>query len=434
MALTIALDLSLNKLIIPSPSIPYGAIPDNILKSDCITARKALDLDGLHDVDPSSDWGKRLLRRKERIWLALFVLDRGVCLARGRSFTVPVTPLIEICDRWHNSNLAEVWDTSITSSAVLRRDLAMLITDIKRTCDGDRARVVGGSTMAQSLQSMIESFFDRWYATWTYNIEGSSQHHLPPYVDILVTHTRLSTYSSVINHPTAPVEVKQFFRAAGLSSSLNVMRAAVQGEKQLKSMPNNTAIMISFAACFALYLTAAGSSMSLTPSIRRLIEETADVLERIGATPSHRKGTSALFGRHLREVVRNSFCAPQAQSRHDARGQSQGSSIPVQDMNVYGQEQQQLLPPGHPNAFFQPLQFSAMSDYQIIEAINNAGGELDTFSNFEAHDRTGLDWLDWFNLDPGHTMPRTSKWMAEEEEKEGREKGIQGTSGFSANR
>lgn len=77
MALTIAMDLSLNKLVMPSPSIPYSAVPKNILKSDCITARKALDLDGFYDVDPASEWGKRLLRGKERIWLALFVLDRG---------------------------------------------------------------------------------------------------------------------------------------------------------------------------------------------------------------------------------------------------------------------------------------------------------------------------------------------------------------------
>ena len=43
-------------------------------------------------------------------------------------------------------------------------------------------------------------------------------------------------------------------------------------------------------------------------------------------------------------------------------------------------------------------QFSAMSDNQIIEAINNAGDEL-CMPNFQMDDKTGLDWLDWFNMD-----------------------------------
>lgn len=46
------------------------------------------------------------------------------------------------------------------------------------------------------------------------------------------------------------------------------------------------------------------------------------------------------------------------------------------------------------------MQFSAMSDDQINEAINNAGPELDmSLSNFQMDDRTGLDWLNWFNMD-----------------------------------
>jgi hypothetical protein len=77
MALTIAMDISLNKLVVPSPSDSLAGIQHGKAQSDCITARKALDLDGFHGIDPNSDFGKRLLRRRERVWLALFVLDRG---------------------------------------------------------------------------------------------------------------------------------------------------------------------------------------------------------------------------------------------------------------------------------------------------------------------------------------------------------------------
>ena len=74
-ALTVAVDISLNKVIVPSPS--KCQITPQVAQSECITAKKALDMDGFHDVDPSSPLGRRLLRRRERVWLALFVLDRG---------------------------------------------------------------------------------------------------------------------------------------------------------------------------------------------------------------------------------------------------------------------------------------------------------------------------------------------------------------------
>jgi hypothetical protein len=77
MALAIAMDISLNKLIIPQLSVSQHNDLGNIARSECISARKALSLDGFDDVDPSSSWGQMLLRRRERIWLALFVLDRG---------------------------------------------------------------------------------------------------------------------------------------------------------------------------------------------------------------------------------------------------------------------------------------------------------------------------------------------------------------------
>lgn len=176
--------------------------------------------------------------------------------------------------------------------AVLRRDLDSLFSIVRGRCDSYRVIDVG-AVVAKEIENSIESFYDGWLQTWTVAIGEGNQKTLPPYVEILVTHTRLSTYSAVINHPTAPLEVKRLFRAAGLSSALNVMRAAIQGEARLRSMPNNTVIMISFAACVALNLsrpTTYNANGGLMPSVRSLIEETADVLERLGNITKHRKG------------------------------------------------------------------------------------------------------------------------------------------------
>ena len=76
MALTIAMDVSLNKLVL-RPGETLAHTPRGTAKSDCITARRALDLDGFPDVDLASTFARRLLRSRERVWLALFVLDRG---------------------------------------------------------------------------------------------------------------------------------------------------------------------------------------------------------------------------------------------------------------------------------------------------------------------------------------------------------------------
>ena len=76
MALTVALDLSLNKIIVPG-FVTETSGRDNIAPSECISAAKALAIDGFADVDPNSSAGRQLLRRRERTWLSLYVLERG---------------------------------------------------------------------------------------------------------------------------------------------------------------------------------------------------------------------------------------------------------------------------------------------------------------------------------------------------------------------
>jgi hypothetical protein len=76
MATTISIDLSLHKTLLPLDSHNAEA-PTNVSRADCIDPKSALALDGFHDVDPGSELGRRLLRRRERTWIALFVLERG---------------------------------------------------------------------------------------------------------------------------------------------------------------------------------------------------------------------------------------------------------------------------------------------------------------------------------------------------------------------
>ncbi|KAI0855758.1 hypothetical protein F4860DRAFT_519512 [Xylaria cubensis] len=407
MALSIAVDLYLNKIILPSsPDAPFSK--DNIPLSDQISSRRALNVDGFTDIDPASEIGRRLLRRRERTWLSLFVLERGVCLARGRSYMLPMSQLIENCDQWHLCELADRWDGSIVSVAVLRRDLVKLINTLRAICD---SYVSGFSevTVVEKLKNEIRIFFERWYHTWPFQIGDLEQFSLPPYVDILASHTRLSMYSSIINHSTAPRGARHFFRAAGLSAALNVLRVAVQGEGQLRSMPNNTAIMISFAACFALRVStvADGRGSSLAPSIRTLIAETIEVLDRIGSTPVQRKGLSCLFAGQLRQILK--LASRSAETARVPLAESNGG---VSSTNpVYTNPNpnpavthvatsrvattQLQIPPGN-NMQPDYLLFSTMSNDQLDEAINNTDVGLDAlWENFQFQQASELDWMDW---------------------------------------
>jgi hypothetical protein len=218
-----------------------------------------------------------------------------------------------------------------------------------------------------------------------------------------------------MNHPTAPAEVRSFFRSEALSSALNVMRTAIQGESRLKSMPNNTVIMIAFAACSALSLGLALSKQNenrLAPSVLNLTTETADVLERIGATPHHRNGASVLYGRFLHELVSRARghpddCQPQEalplpmyppsgryNSTNDASSFSQDyMPPPAQPLSSSAQQT------GFPIS--QPLQFSSMSGDQIVDAINSVAlpmGDgataLPDYQDFPLNDMMLWEWFD----------------------------------------
>ncbi|ROV90133.1 hypothetical protein VPNG_09800 [Cytospora leucostoma] len=463
MAATIAIDLQLPRISTPLARFQSGISVD-LARQDFMDPAVALRQGGFKDIDPNSELGRRLVRRRERCWIALFVLERGMCLARGRNYTIPITPLIRRCDRWHISDIADSMDGHLVSVAVLRRDLDDVFATIRSLCDGSKEGLTNGSLIAQSIQSTIERFFEQWHLEWGMSIGTGPQHRLPPYVEILVIHTRLSIYSSVINHPTAPLEVRHFFRTAGLSAALNVMRAAVQGESQLYSMPNNTAIMLSFAACFALKLSTqisgGNSSCSmLAPSVRTLIDETADLLEKTGGITKHRNGMGRLYGKYLRLLMKKAaratdtsgpsrhgqgtpravaggyseyarqtsglaFSRPTASAATDPRSAAATSSNANVDSAGF------TIPPAPSSSAYVTYeaaqgwpttanssdiyQFSAMSDDQIVEALNRAGDEFDSGElggglggdnsggegggGFSWEDATNPNWMNWNNM------------------------------------
>lgn len=227
-----------------------------------------------------------------------------------------------------------------------------------------------------------------------------------------------------MNHPTAPSEVRSFFRSGALSSALNVLRTAIQGEARLKSMPNNTVIMVAFGACSALSLSMATSNQNdsrLAPGVLNLVSETADVLERIGATPRHRHGASVLYGRFLRELVARGRGRAQPEQFYSEPQQSQQppplpTFLPHRSYTSATNSphfSQEYLSP-HPStsnmplpaqqigySLHEPLRFSSMSENQIINAVNSvslpmgeAGGLLPDYQNFPLDEMMLWEWFE----------------------------------------
>jgi hypothetical protein len=63
---------------------------------------------------------------KSPFWRVDEITDKTAfrfCLARGRQYTLPMTPVVGTCDKWHISDIADTWDGSIVSVSVLRREL-----------------------------------------------------------------------------------------------------------------------------------------------------------------------------------------------------------------------------------------------------------------------------------------------------------------------
>ncbi|XWW96401.1 hypothetical protein V2A60_004375 [Cordyceps javanica] len=441
MAATIAIDLLMHKTLVSKRVLDTG-IGLTLARGECLDTSTALEIDGYEGVEPWSERGMILLRSRERCWISLYVVERGMGLARGRPFMVPVTRLIKDCDDWHKSTIAASQDGHAVSMAVMRRDLDVLFNNVRSLCDGSQNASSDGSLIARSIQDAIERFFAQWHSKWDLSIGVGPDRRLPPYVEILVSHTRLSTYGGVINHPTAPIEVRRFFRTAGLSSALNVMRAAIQGESLLQSMPNNTTIMICFAACFALTLSAyTTDSSALAPSIRKLIVEAAGVLERLGTITKHRNGLSVLYGKYLRQIVRKALTTRKAAGNDFAdSAMAARSNDSLYAMNpaattttttttamttapalmppvaMPSQQQPELMhsqqlqqhqhahprqqqPPqtqmaGQQILWPETLQFSAMSGDQITHVLNQPGNGFEpSFGGLSWQDMNNFDWL-----------------------------------------
>jgi hypothetical protein len=380
LALKIALDLNLNRPV-------TFQTQDHRMDRGGMTAAKALVIDGHPDLNPDSGHARILLRQRERTWIALFVLERGVCLARGRDFTVPISPLVRECEAWSRAEDACRWDVSMCSIAALRRDLENLLNELKDICNAaSGAGRDEGRRAAYQINELIDHFFRDWRDEWSVLLLEEGSGAIPPYANILVTHTRLSTYGSVINHRAAPTEIKGLFRNDGMQAAVEVMRTAVRAEKGLTAMPNNTAIMVAYAACVALSLSKAVTERdpAFAVGIWNMVEETAGVLERIAQVTPQRRGFSRMYGQCLRKILDN------IRGASNNSGGTTNAHLRTDDAEAMTAIRGPMyLPDDRPS-----LEYFAQPDHELYSMINDVmTGNADVLAHQPFEDFSDINWL-----------------------------------------
>lgn len=201
------------------------------------------------------------------------------------------------------------------------------------------------------------------------------------------------------------------------------MRAAIQGEEQLSSMPNNTAIMISFAACFALRLSGqlSGGTSSLAPSVRTLIEETAGVLERIGTATDHRNGMSTLYGKYLKYIVKKAAMAAAASYVENMVASTTRSRNGLGNMSSERGSQQPVAFSRHGGPAASSSSSTGLAAYQRGQqgttGTANIGSNYGPVPSDAATPLTGAGTSSSSVFEPGHpssSTPSSSLWAATE--------------------
>lgn len=150
--------------------------------------------------------------------------------------------------------------------------------------------------------------------------------------------------------------------------------------------------MISFAACFALTISAyATGGSALASSVRNLINEAATVLERVGNVTRHRNGLSVMYGKYLKQIVKRAATG-EAEAIAATMTRSVKAATPMESSSL-GQNTSFL---DQQDIWAEMLQFSAMSDDQIVQALNQPGTDFDpSFGGLSWDDMTNFEWLHW---------------------------------------
>jgi hypothetical protein len=138
-------------------------------------------------------------------------------------------------------------------------------------------------------------------------------------------------------------------------------------------------------------------SFQLAPSVWHLIDETADILERIGNITNHRNGASKLYAIHLKELLKQVAIRSQPVEQQSiwplTMPQDTGEPHSAHQSNPSIDQPQ----PPAPAQWMESVHFSEMSDHEIFQTILDANQDFNAILPSVQHPSADFMWLDYMN-------------------------------------
>ncbi|KAM0755377.1 hypothetical protein T439DRAFT_375753 [Meredithblackwellia eburnea MCA 4105] len=263
------------------------------------------DLEGMDTND--LELLERMIRNRERFWLRFFTWEAASAVAFGRASVFVENDLIKN-EQWHIHRLACVGDKETMAIVRLRRYVISLSADV--TYRLQRHPEEG----TDWIRPFVDASLDPWLAKWLAVEAVEPDSPLPSiYVELLYRHARLFILSYGLHTPPdqEPPATPPAIVSECLTSALMAVKCAVtsfQSSRFYWRMPNTVYPMLAWAAvlCMRLFDCDVGVEgfIPSQASLLGLLANLAIRLEQVGTTPPHRVGTAAVYGRHLKAVVR----------------------------------------------------------------------------------------------------------------------------------
>lgn len=269
---------------------------------------------------------QRLVRNRERTWFRMLLWERANNAVSNKMDQFPDNDLVRNVETWWLHPLATSTDRYTAAFITLRRLLPSLYSELKRKAHEPQPN-------PHWVRDSVESALAFWQRTWMSPTSATESTNVVPdiYLRYVYLHARLWALSFDLNEHTATglalpensAIIDDCFQAALKCCEVFVRDMHEVGEP-LHLLMAPTWAMVSYAAVLAFKLCpyVCGNQPVANVELLALLSQVASQLEQAGTTPSTRYGIAALYGQHLRTILRTQVpalmvAAVGAMERHD---------------------------------------------------------------------------------------------------------------------
>ncbi|KAG8747559.1 hypothetical protein FRC10_000695 [Ceratobasidium sp. 414] len=352
------------------------------------------------DDSPESQARAREIRNRERTWLLCYILDRSLSAQMGKPHSVKEDYIIRNSGQWWKQPDATPQDAGVVAYLELQRILS-------RSLDF----LYSGTLTASGLQAdcdyllvikTVESQLQAWSNDWEYYRRsdvspGAEYRSLVAAFYYHYAMLVINSFGLQNSMERSHVDIAHFFSRCHSSAMACavVVRDELAPRGYMRYSPDSHFVFTSYALLTLLKLIRPEFSAFLGNELKTLpiVQEVADVLEKIAANPYHTPALYSTFLRALINAKKDAVTAPPS-----PRQGSHGQSTAAEDR---GQQTGPTISPdepmGDPVAFgmglklFPPTGDGALSSSDFLHTGDSGVPQLDESFPPQLHDHGGVD-------------------------------------------